>query len=242
MSYRSDAQDSGQFRALVPTVPQMVLRAAQARAGAAAIIHRATGRRITYRQLINETRHAAKACAPRGLQKGDVVCLASPNLPEYAIAVLAVAMAGGVVTLLAPNAAPEQWVSQLQTTGAKFLLTTRAYLRAGLLAASQTDVRHVYSFDAAPGALHFAELFETVMADDERPTEALLDPQRDLMAWLFAPREEGVRHTHAEIVAALQQPSANESATVDLSAVSFAQEGALLTLLRALWRGATVTI
>ena len=241
MSYRSDAHDSDQFRALGPTVPQLILRAAQDREGAAAIIHQATGRRITYRQLINETRRAAKAFAQRGLQKGDIVCLASPNLPEYAVAALAVAMAGGAVTLLAPHAAPAQWGSSLQTTGAKFLLTTRAYLRVGLLAASQAEVRHVYSFDAAPGAQHFAELFETVMADDEKPTEALLDPQRDWMAWLLTPTGAVARHTHADVVAALAKlaPCAE---VLDLTKTPLSEDAAFFALWHALWRGATVLL
>ena len=223
------------------SVPQQILRAASAYDGRVALVDGVTKRAISYRQLILETRHAAKALVQRGLQKGEVVCLYSHNQPEYAVAVLAVTLAGGVVSMVTPETSVEGLTARLQATQTKILLTNKRLLKTALLAAGQSAVRHLYSFDSAQGVQHFAELFETVMLDDERPTEALLDVQRDLLAWWQANGGENLRRTHAEIAAACQQAGLNPESppqTIGMSAVSLADgEPALLRLLQALWQG-----
>ncbi len=249
MSYRTEAvpavmkdavPEAGAER-LMPTITQLIVRQAVERAGVTALHDQKTGRRISYRQLASEIRHAAKALAQRGLQKGEVVCLYSPNLPEYAVAVLAVTLAGGVITLAAPTLDAEVLAQRLAITRAQWLVTTKAHLRSAVLAASQSSVRQVYSFDPALGAHHVGELFETVMADDERATEALIDPQRDTMAWLFDEAESATPYSFAAVAARLaeyQMPSGE----IELSGVSLAEKDSFLMLLAALVNGETVVL
>ncbi len=211
------------------------------RADVTALLDQKTGRRISYRQLASETRHAAKALALRGLQKGEVVCLYSPNLPEYAVAVLAVTLAGGVITLAAPALATDALAQRLAVTHAQWLVTTKAHLRHAVLAASQSSVRQVYSFDPALGAHHVGELFETVMADNERTTEALIDPQRDTMVWLFDEAECGKPYRYAAVAAHLTEYPL-PSGAVELSGVSLAAPDSFWMLLAALANGKTVLL
>jgi hypothetical protein len=126
------------------------------------------------------------------------------------------------------------------------MLTTKRLFKTGLLAASQTAVRQVYSFDSTQGVQHFAELFETVIGQDEKPTEALLDVQRDLMSWWLADDGASLRCTHAQVAEALQSVGVQAEATplkVKIGAASFADhEQMFLQLLQALWQGNTVVM
>ncbi|MCG8469567.1 MAG: AMP-binding protein, partial [Gemmatimonadetes bacterium] len=67
-----------------------------------ALIDGPSGRAVTYAELRDRAGAAARGFAGRGLERGDVVAICSPNVPEYAIAFHAVAMAGGCNTTLNP--------------------------------------------------------------------------------------------------------------------------------------------
>ena len=63
-----------------------------------ALVDGPTGRTISYSAFAGAVRRAAAGLAGRGFEKGAVLAIYSPNLPEYAVAVHAVASLGGVVT------------------------------------------------------------------------------------------------------------------------------------------------
>jgi hypothetical protein len=110
-----------------------------------------------------------------------------------------------------------------------------------VLAASQSSVRQVYSFDPALGAHHVGELFETVMADGERTTEALIDPQRDMMVWFFDKAECGKPYSFAAVAAHLTEYPL-PSGVAELSGASLAEPDSFWLLLAALAKGKTVLL
>ena len=57
-----------------------------------------------------------------------MLAIYSPNLPEYAIVFLAVAMAGGVNTTVNPLYTADELAKQLQDSGARFLVTVPPFL------------------------------------------------------------------------------------------------------------------
>lgn len=61
-----------------------------------------TGKKYTYRQVIDIVRNAASGLARRGVRKGDVVAFYIPNLPEFPIMFLASLSAGATVTTINP--------------------------------------------------------------------------------------------------------------------------------------------
>ena len=75
-------------------LPEYLLQTAKDRLDKPALIDGPSGRTITYGQLAGAIRLVASSLAKRGFQKGDVFAIYSPNLPEYAIAFQAVALAG----------------------------------------------------------------------------------------------------------------------------------------------------
>ena len=88
----------------IPDVPitEYVLRHAARLGDKPALIDGPTGRTLTYRQLAESVRRTAAGLARRGFKKGDVFAIYSPNLPEYAVILLAVASVGGINTTANP--------------------------------------------------------------------------------------------------------------------------------------------
>lgn len=67
-----------------------------------ALVDGPTGRSYTYGQLYDLARRAAGGLRARGFGKGDVLAIMAPNVPEYAIALHAAALLGGVATTINP--------------------------------------------------------------------------------------------------------------------------------------------
>ena len=85
------------------TLSEFVFEHAGPWADTPALIDGPTGRVVTYRGAENaHRREVAAALTARGFMRGDVLCLYSPNVPEYAAVFFAVAELGGVNTTANP--------------------------------------------------------------------------------------------------------------------------------------------
>src|SRR5690606_1841140 len=93
-----------------------------------ALIDGPSGRTITYPQLKRLIHMVAAGLQKRGLQKGDVVALYLPNLPELAVAFYGSLLAGGIVTTANPLYTPGELAHQLRDTRARYLLTIPPFL------------------------------------------------------------------------------------------------------------------
>src|SRR4026208_484321 len=112
-------------RPLVPTpaasIPDFVLRHAARLGDKPALIDGPTGRTLSYRQLAEGARRTAAGLARRGFAKGQVLAIYCPNLPEYAVVFLGVAMAGGVNTTVNPLYTADELANQLNDSGARLV-------------------------------------------------------------------------------------------------------------------------
>src|SRR5689334_15702581 len=95
------------------SITECVLAHAAARGDKPALIEGASGRTLTYAQLVNMVRRAAAGFAAHGLSKGDVLGIYSPNVPEYAVAFHATASLGGISTTVNPLYTPRELAQQL---------------------------------------------------------------------------------------------------------------------------------
>src|SRR5579859_3502208 len=88
----------------VPEVPfhRFVLHQALEHGEKPALIDGPSGRTITYAQLAGAMRLVAASLARRGFKRGDVFAIYCPNLPEYAVPLLAVSALGGACTTINP--------------------------------------------------------------------------------------------------------------------------------------------
>ena len=95
------------------SLTEFVLGKAAERGDKPAIIDGPTGRTVTYAQLVSLVRRVAAGLAAHGFQKGDVLGIYSPNVPEYTIAFHAAASLGGTITTVNPLYTVRELAQQL---------------------------------------------------------------------------------------------------------------------------------
>jgi acyl-CoA synthetase (AMP-forming)/AMP-acid ligase II len=196
------------FKSLYPdvTIPEtslteFVLQHARELGDKPALIDGPTGRTITYAQLPGLIARVAAGLAQRGLQKGDVLAIYSPNLPEYPVAFHAVASLGGVVTTANPLYTAGELANQLNDAGARFLLTIPQFLGTAREAAGQSKVEEIFVFGEAEGATPFAAL----LAGDGSPPQVAINAREDLVVLPYSSGTtglpKGVMLTHHNLIA-----------------------------------------
>ncbi len=187
------------------TLTEYMLQGAAGRANKPAVIDGPSGRTLTYGQLIDSVRHAAAGLAQRGMKKGDVLAIYSPNLPEYVIAFNAVASIGGINTTVNPTYTADELAYQLNDAKAKYLLTIPQLLDKALEAAKQSAVEEVFVFGEAEGATPFSALLD----NDGQPPQVQINPREDLVALPYSSGTtglpKGVMLTHYNLVANVEQ-------------------------------------
>ena len=195
------------------SLPTFVLAGADALGNKPALIDGPTGRTLSYADLARSVRQAATSLARRGFQKGDVFAIYSPNVPEYAVALHAVATLGGIASTANPLSTPRELALQLNDARAKYLVTIPQLLDHALEATRQAPVKEVFVFGEAAGASPFAALME---GGDDVPA-VTIDPRNDLVALPYSSGTtglpKGVMLTHRNLVANIVQTSAVVQAT-----------------------------
>ncbi|MEM9777464.1 MAG: 4-coumarate--CoA ligase family protein [Chloroflexota bacterium] len=170
-----------------------------------AIIDGPSGRTLTYNQLIGGIKAVAAGLHSRGFGKGDVLCIYSPNVPEYAVAFHAVSLVGGIVTTANPLYTADELAHQCADAGAKYILTISMFLDKAQEAADKVGIGEIFTFDPVDGATPFAMLMDP---KGEVP-EADINPAEDLVVLPYSSGTtgvpKGVMLTHENIVANIQQ-------------------------------------
>lgn len=85
----------------------------------------------------------ASALIRRGLEKGDVVAVYSPNVPEYAIVFFGILLAGGTVTTCNPLYTVKELSHQLELAEAKHIFTVNVFVdKAKEAAEKRLDLKY----------------------------------------------------------------------------------------------------
>jgi acyl-CoA synthetase (AMP-forming)/AMP-acid ligase II len=226
------------------SLPGFVLSRARELGDKPALIDGPSGRVLTYERLAADVGRAAAGLAERGFGKGDVFAIHSPNVPEYAVAFLAVASVGGAVTTVNPLCTADELAGQLRDSGASYLLTAPPFLGTARAAADAVGMREVLVFGEAEEATPFAAL----LAGDGPAPAVAIDPREDVVALLYSSgttgRPKGVMLTHRNLVASLCQSDGlgltREDDTVPAVAPFSHISGLVLTMLMSLYKGATI--
>jgi acyl-CoA synthetase (AMP-forming)/AMP-acid ligase II len=191
----------------IPDVPlaSFVLGSAARFGDRPALVDGTSGRVTTYAELLSSVRAAASGLARRGLTKGDVIAIFSPNLPEYITAFYAAASLGAIVTPVNPTYTVEEVAKQLSDAGAKFVVTIPQLLGTAREASKNARVEELFVFGEAEGATPFASLLE----EDGEVPEVEIDPREDIVALPYSSGTtgvcKGVMLTHRNLVANLSQ-------------------------------------
>jgi acyl-CoA synthetase (AMP-forming)/AMP-acid ligase II len=191
---------------VVPEVPltPFLLDRAEARGDTPAFIDGPSGRTLTYREWASAVRRTAGGLSARGLRKGDVFGIYSPNLPEYAVAFHAVSLAGGTNTTISPLYTETELAEQLKDARAKYLVTVPGCVAKAQHAARAAGLSELFVFGEAEGATPFASL---AAADAAAPVA--IDPREDVVVLPYSSGTtglpKGVMLTHYNLVANILQ-------------------------------------
>ena len=232
----------------IPATPlaEFVLARAAARGDRAALIDGTSGRTITYAQLPDMVDRAAASLARFGLGKRDVCAIFSPNTPEYAIAVLAIARLGAIVTTASPMYTRDDLLKQMRDCRARFLFTSPAVRDTALDAAASAKPEQIFSFGTMAGATPFDRL----LVQPGTPPTVSIDPH-DIVALPYSSGTtglpKGVMLSHRNLVAnILQVDSTGHLRDGEDTLVCFLPffhiYGLVVIMLLGLWSGATLVV
>ena len=170
-----------------------------------ALIDGPSGRSYSYAQFGQMVRNVAGNLAKRGFKPGDSVAIYSANLPEYAIAFIGIALAGGVVTTVNPLYTVAELSKQLSDSGARAIITLGLFADKAVEAGAANNISEVITFDGAPGTVAFKEL----LVDCDAFAPPSINAATDLLVLPYSSGttgvSKGVMLTHANVVANLVQ-------------------------------------
>ena len=248
----------------IPDTPlaTFVLARAAERGDRPALVDSTTGRTINYAQLPGLVDRAAASLARLGIGKGDVCAIFSPNTPEYAIAVLAIARLGAVLTTASPMCTRDDLVKQFADSRPRILFTSASVGATALEAwaifrlnvnfhlkveaTGKAEATGLISFGPMEGATPFDEL----LAQPGTPPPVTIDPN-DLIALPYSSGTtglpKGVMLSHRNLVAnILQVDSAGHLRDGDDTLVSFLPffhiYGLVVIMLLGLRSGASIVV
>lgn len=175
------------------------------RADRVALIDGMSGAEMTYGQLAGAIDRMAAALAARGIGKGDVVGILSPNTPYYAVVFHGILRAGATATTINALYTPDEVAHQLHDAGAKMLFTVSVLLPNAAPGAAKAGVTDVVVLDGAEGYPSLPEL----LANSHPVPEVTIDPANDVAVLPYSSGTtalpKGVMLTHRNLVANLEQ-------------------------------------
>ena len=174
-----------------------------------ALVDGGSGRTITYAELDRYTAALAGALTKRGIDKGDVVAIYMPNVPEYAVIFHGVLRANATNTTANPLYTSHELAHQLTDSGAKMLFTIADFLDTAKKAAEEVGISDIVVVGDSEGD---EPTLADLLGEDAEGPEIDVDPENDLAVLPYSSGTtglpKGVMLSHRNLIAnALQTGS-----------------------------------
>ncbi|KAI5077629.1 hypothetical protein GOP47_0007953 [Adiantum capillus-veneris] len=186
------------------SLPQFVLQHVDDYPDSIAIVDAASDKQFTHAQVRSLCFNVAVGLIKHfNIQKGDVVCLLLPNMPEYPILVFGILTAGGVFTGANTSSHPQELEKQIKHSEAKLVITdTHSFAKVKHLV-NQVPIAIISSDNPPEGTANARVLFDTDATFVTLPQVS----QEDLCALPFSSGttgiSKGVMITHRNLIANL---------------------------------------
>jgi acyl-CoA synthetase (AMP-forming)/AMP-acid ligase II len=176
------------------------------RAGAPAFVDAGSGASITFGELRGMADKVAAALAERGIARGDVIAIFSPNTPYYPVVFHGILRANAIVTSVNSLYTPTELAHQLRDSGAKLLFTVSPFLERAQAAAGEVGLpaEAIVVLDAAEG---YASLRDLLATSAQPPALEVGPGDTAVLPYSSGTtgRAKGVILTHRNVVANLCQ-------------------------------------
>ncbi len=150
------------------------------------------GTKLSYAQLSSLANRFATGLQKLGIQKGDRVALALPNIPQFPIAFYGALRAGAVVVPTNPLYTEREMQHQLADSGARMLIMLDDFYPIVRAVRAKTALEHVIltsPADYLPSVLH--TLYPLSQRNSKHPEPRLTDKER---------REDKTLHSMSEML------------------------------------------
>ncbi|CAH1791187.1 unnamed protein product [Owenia fusiformis] len=174
-----------------------------------ALVDGISGTKYTYNELVEAIQRVGSGLTKLGFKKKDVLCLYSPNCPEWVITYFAVIAIGGIATTANPLYTAGEIQHQMEDAGATYIATVAEFLPKVQEAATKyTELKKVIVF--GNGNTQGSISFNLLMEDKGDAFKAAkVNAKEDIAALPYSSGTtglpKGVMLTHFNLVANIQQ-------------------------------------
>eukprot|EP01112_Ceratiomyxa_fruticulosa_P003507 TRINITY_DN1384_c0_g1_i1.p1 TRINITY_DN1384_c0_g1~~TRINITY_DN1384_c0_g1_i1.p1 ORF type:complete len:531 (-),score=121.33 TRINITY_DN1384_c0_g1_i1:68-1660(-) len=179
-----------------------------------ALIDADTGRSYTYKDMEAYIPRIAKGLYNRGIRKGDIVCIVSPNIPEYVFAFYAIVYLGAIVLPINPLYTEDEIHKFVKPMNPKKFVTVGVFFdKVKAVAKRLGEDREIFVFGETSEATPFMELITNPGETDVPPI--YIDCFHDVATIVFSSgtggMPKGVMLTHHNIVANIYQTTSSSA-------------------------------